>query len=99
MTMLSALGWVATAIFSSSYFFRRPAALRWIQAIAAVVWIAYGCLIHAVPVVVANAIVAIAAIYSSLFTGSLPTGSLPTGSSPRQAQLRENSSSLRDHAR
>ena len=26
--MLDAIGWAATAIFSASYFFRRPAALR-----------------------------------------------------------------------
>ena len=40
--MLDLIGWVATAIFSSSYFFRRPASLRRIQALAACLWIAYG---------------------------------------------------------
>ena len=63
--MLEAIGWIATAVFAASYFFRRPAALRRIQAAAACLWIAYGLAIHAMPVVVANAIVAIAALYSS----------------------------------
>ena len=63
--MLDALGWVATAVFSASYFFREPAALRRIQAGAACLWIAYGVAIHALPVVIANLIVALAAVYST----------------------------------
>ena len=62
--MLDALGWVATAIFSTSYFFRRQTTLRRIQAAAACLWVAYGLAIGALPVVAANVIVA-AAIYSS----------------------------------
>jgi hypothetical protein len=62
--MLDAIGWVATAIFSTSYFFRQPAALRRIQAAAACLWIVYGLCIHAFPVVIANMIVAAAALYS-----------------------------------
>ena len=63
--MLNLLGWSATAVFSASYFFRQPAALRRIQAVAACLWIAYGILIGAVPVVAANVIVAAAALYSA----------------------------------
>ena len=63
--MLNLLGWAATAVFSASYFFRQPAALRRIQAVAACLWIAYGILIGAFPVVAANVIVAAAAIYSA----------------------------------
>ena len=63
--MLDALGWIATAVFSSSYFFRQQAALRRIQALAACLWVAYGLAIGALPVVAANVIVAAAAIYSS----------------------------------
>jgi hypothetical protein len=59
------IGWLATAIVTSSYFFRRQATLRRIQGVGAVTWLAYGALIHALPVVVANAIVAGAAIWSS----------------------------------
>jgi len=66
--MLQALGWTATAVFASSYLFRGPATLRRIQAAAACLWMAYGIAIHALPVVVANAIVAGAALWSSLAT-------------------------------
>jgi len=63
--MLDATGWLATAVFSASYFFRQPAALRRIQAVAAGLWVAYGLRIGAFPVVAANVIVAAAALYSS----------------------------------
>ncbi len=66
--MLEAVGWVATAIFSSSYFFRQPAALRRIQAGAACLWVIYGVAIGAMPVVAANVIVAAAALYSTFQT-------------------------------
>ena len=59
--MLDSVGWVATAIFSASYFFRGAATLRRLQAAAACLWIAYGFAIHAWPVIIANVIVAIAA--------------------------------------
>jgi hypothetical protein len=62
--MLEALGWTATAVFSASYFFRRQSALRRIQAAAACLWIAYGVAIQARPVVIANVIVAVAALVS-----------------------------------
>ncbi len=58
------IGWVATAMFASSYFFKQPAALRKVQATAALLWVAYGLLIHAMPVVVANVVVAGVAGYS-----------------------------------
>ena len=69
--MLSWIGWVATAVFASSYLCKRPATLRRVQAAAAVLWLVYGLLIHALPVVVANAIVAGVALFSS-FTSFLP---------------------------
>ena len=62
---LTSIGWLATAVFASSYFFRRPLTLRRIQAGAALLWVMYGIAIDAVPVVVANLIVAAAALYSS----------------------------------
>jgi hypothetical protein len=70
--MLDGIGWVATAIFTASYFFRQPRSLRLIQAAAACVWMVYGLAIGAMPVVVANAIVAVAALYSTFTTRSLP---------------------------
>jgi hypothetical protein len=66
--MLSWIGWIATACFGFSYFFKKPATLRLIQAGAAILWISYGLLIHAMPVVAANVIVALAALYST-FSG------------------------------
>ena len=63
--MLSWIGWVATAVFASSYLCRGPATLRRVQAAAAVLWVIYGVLIQAPPVIVANLIVAGAALYSS----------------------------------
>lgn len=62
---LSLIGWLATAVFASSYLFRQPLILRRIQAGAALLWVIYGLAIDAVPVVVANLIVAGAALYSS----------------------------------
>ena len=64
--MLSLIGWTATAVFSSSYFFKQASTLRRIQAAAATLWIVYGVAIHSAPVVVANVIVGLAAIFSSL---------------------------------
>ena len=59
------IGWLATATFASSYFSKHPARLRRIQALAALLWMSYGVLIHAVPIIVANLIVAALAIFSS----------------------------------
>jgi uncharacterized protein with PQ loop repeat len=39
--------------------------LRIVQAVAALMWITYGFLLGAMPVVVANVIVALAVVYSS----------------------------------
>ncbi len=63
--MLEAIGWVATAVFATSYFFRRPATLRRVQAPAACLWVAYGLAIGALPVVAANVIVGGVALWSS----------------------------------
>jgi hypothetical protein len=62
------IGWVATAAFASSYLFKRPDVLRRVQAAAALLWVFYGVIIHAYPVVVANVVVAAMAIFSSSVT-------------------------------
>ena len=64
--MLDSIGWVATGLFAFSYFCKGAGTLRRVQAAAAVLWIVYGVLIHALPVIVANVVVAGVAIYSSL---------------------------------
>ncbi|HXY69542.1 MAG TPA: hypothetical protein VEH62_08835 [Gemmatimonadales bacterium] len=63
--MIDAIGWVATALFASSYLFKQPVVLRRTQALAAALWIVYGAIIHATPVVAANLIVAGLALWSS----------------------------------
>ena len=63
---VSMLGWVATAVFAASYFYSEASKLKKIQAAAACLWILYGIAIGAVPVIVANLIVAGAALYSAL---------------------------------
>ena len=55
--MTDTLGWIATALFVGSYFFKRPALLRAMQMSGAALWIVYGALIGAIPVVVANGLV------------------------------------------
>jgi hypothetical protein len=72
--LISWIGWVATAVFAVSYFCKTPKSLRLVQAVAALMWVTYGVLINAMPVVVANIIVALAAVYSSL----APARKIPT---------------------
>lgn len=64
--MLETLGWVATALFVSSYFCRSAGLLRRVQAVAALLWIAYGLAIGSGPVIASNVLVAAIAAYSSL---------------------------------
>ena len=63
--MIEWVGWIATVVFAVSYFCHRPAAMRRVQALAAALWIVYGITIKAIPVVVANLVVAALAIISS----------------------------------
>ena len=51
------LGWIATGVFTASYLFKRADSLRLVQMIAALMWVAYGVLVGALPVVVANLLV------------------------------------------
>lgn len=64
--MIDLIGWVATAIFAVSYFCSSPLRLRLTQAFAALLWLSYGILIKAPPVIVANLIVAVLALSSTL---------------------------------
>jgi hypothetical protein len=50
------LGWTATAVFVGSYFCG-PTALKRVQMVGALIWVAYGLLIGASPVVAANLLV------------------------------------------
>jgi hypothetical protein len=62
--MLNSLGWVATALFAASYLCKTPRAMRRLQAVAALLWVDYGIWMNALPIIVANLIVAALAIYS-----------------------------------
>ena len=71
------IGWVATALFAGSYFFKQPMALRKVQALAALLWVVYGLTIHALPVVAANVVVAAVAVGSGLHWRRLHWTRLP----------------------
>lgn len=59
------IGWLATAVFLVSYFAKGPIGLRRVQGVAAGLWALYGALIHSLPVIAANILVASVAVISS----------------------------------
>jgi len=70
------LGWTATAVFVTSYFFARPSLLRAVQMFGALLWVTYGLLIHASPVVVANLLVFSAAAWTAFRAAPAPASEL-----------------------
>lgn len=64
MSPLDYLGWSATLVFVASYFCGSPGGLRRTQMIGAVMWVCYGILLKAYPVVVANVLVLAAAAWT-----------------------------------
>jgi hypothetical protein len=75
--MAQALGWVATSVFVGSYFFARPATLRAVQMAGAVLWIIYGVMIDATPVIAANALVFAAAAWTTARSQFAPAAPVP----------------------
>jgi hypothetical protein len=63
---IEGLGWIATGLFVGSYFFVRPVALRTTQIVGATLWVIYGALIGAAPVVIANVLVIAAAAWTAV---------------------------------
>ncbi|HYT76052.1 MAG TPA: hypothetical protein VEL79_14955 [Vicinamibacterales bacterium] len=63
--MIQYLGWIATAVFVSSYFCARAVTIRRVQMLGASLWVLYGGAITAWPVVVANSLVLIAAAWTA----------------------------------
>lgn len=55
------VGWTATVVFVASYFFSRPAMLRGLQMLGALLWMTFGILIASKPVIVSNVLVFAAA--------------------------------------
>jgi hypothetical protein len=71
------IGWLATVVFMVSYFVKGPVQLRRVQGVAAGLWALYGVLIHSLPVIVANILVAGVAIGSSIKFRASGEGSAP----------------------
>jgi hypothetical protein len=59
------VGWVATALFGLSYLVERPLHLLLLQASAGALWVIYGAVLGAAPVVVDNGVVALGALYKA----------------------------------
>jgi len=72
--MTAWIGWIATAAFAASYLARDARTLRWVQAGAACLWIAYGVALRAAPVVAANLLVAGMALVSARRNSPAPAG-------------------------
>ena len=66
LSLADTTGWIATAVFVTSYFFSKPAMLRGFQMAGAVLWMTFGLLIASKPVIVANVLVFSAAAWTLL---------------------------------
>ena len=64
LPIADAVGWMATAVFVASYFFSRPAMLRGLQMVGALLWMTFGVLIASKPVIVSNVLVFAAAAWT-----------------------------------
>ncbi len=64
MALVDWLGWVATAVFVGSYFCKRADAMRRTQMAGAALWVGYGALMQATPVIAANLLVLTAAAWT-----------------------------------
>jgi hypothetical protein len=63
--LVEAVGWAATAVFVGSYFFARAEVLIRVQMLGAAMWLGYGLLMRAPPVVAANVLVLAAAAWKA----------------------------------
>ena len=63
--MTDLVGWIATVTFTASYFFSARI-LRRLQILGAAMWMSYGILLGEAPIIVANALVLIAGIWTSM---------------------------------
>lgn len=64
--LLPSVGWAATAVFTASYFARRADTLRYLQMVGAALWLVYGVVIGAPPVIVANTLLLAAAAWTAV---------------------------------
>ena len=72
--MIEYLGWAATAVFVGSYLCKEAATLKRVQMIGALMWVCYGLLIGAAPVIAANALVFGAAAWTLTRTAPARSG-------------------------
>ena len=79
--MTQTLGWIATAIFVGSYF-APPAALRILQMVGSVLWVVYGVLIGAMPVIAANVLVFSAAAWTLIRSHFALSSPVAQGTAP-----------------
>lgn len=63
--LLANVGWLATAVFTASYFARREGVLRLRQVAGATLWLVYGVATDAPPVIVGNLLVLAAASWTT----------------------------------
>jgi hypothetical protein len=64
MTLADAIGWTATAVFTASYFTRGHSTLRRVQMCGACLWLTYGLVSQAAPVIGSNVLVLGAAMWA-----------------------------------
>jgi hypothetical protein len=64
MSLPDAIGWTATAVFTASYFTAGQSRLRRVQMAGATLWLTYGLVTRAAPVIGANALVLSAAFWA-----------------------------------
>jgi hypothetical protein len=64
MTTPDAIGWAATAVFTASYLTREQARLRRVQMAGATLWLTYGLVLQAPPVIGSNILVLSAACWA-----------------------------------
>ena len=64
MTLADAIGWTATAVFTASYLTRGQSALRRVQMSGACLWLTYGLVTQAAPVIGSNVLVLGAAVWA-----------------------------------
>ena len=85
--LVEALGWAATGVFVASYFFKRADWLVRTQIVGALMWVAYGVLVHATPVIAANLLVVGAAAWKARqAAGQRPrAAAAPVGAAPAGA--------------
>lgn len=64
MSLADSIGWTATAVFTASYFATGHARLRRIQMVGASLWLTYGLVMQAPPVIGSNILVLSAAFWA-----------------------------------